>query len=132
MSPIRYLLTGVLITLLPSLFLQDLHAQKPDLYWGVDMSALFDNREGDEKFADAKTFFQTQLAPEIGLTLDKKRHLVAAGAVWTQPIGCEWDGHRISPPSITDIKTKACGSLSGCLAGISSIPRCLITYGTTR
>lgn len=97
MSSIRYLLTGVLITLLPSLFLQDLHAQKPDLYWGVDMSAVFDNREGDEKFADAKTFFQTQLAPEIGLTLDKKRHLVAAGAVWTQPIGCEWDGHRISP-----------------------------------
>lgn len=132
MSPIRYLLTGVLITLLPSLFLQDLHAQKPDLYWGVDMSALFDNREGDEKFADAKTFFQTQLAPEIGLTLDKKD-------IWSQP---EPYGHSLSdvngtdigspPPSITDIKTKACGSLSGCLAGISSIPRCLITYGTTR
>lgn len=56
MSPIRYLLTGVLITLLPSLFLQDLHAQKPDLYWGVDMSALFDNREGDENSRTQRHF----------------------------------------------------------------------------
>ena len=75
----------------------DIFAQKPDLYWGVDLSAVFDNREGDTKYAPAKTFFQTQLSPEIGISLEDGKHIVAAGAVWTQPIGCEWDGHRISP-----------------------------------
>ncbi|MDE6633179.1 MAG: hypothetical protein K2K23_09295, partial [Muribaculaceae bacterium] len=72
-------------------------AQRPDLYWSVDMSAVFDNREGDTKYAPAKTFFQTQLSPEIGISLYDDRHRIAAGAVWTQPIGCEWEGHRISP-----------------------------------
>lgn len=74
-----------------------LFAQRPDLYWSVDMSAVFDNREGDTKYASAKTFFQTQLAPEIGISLYDGRHRLAGGAVWTQPIGCEWEGHRISP-----------------------------------
>lgn len=74
-----------------------LYAQRPDLYWSVDMSAVFDNREGDTKYAPAKTFFQTQLAPEIGISLDDNRHRIAAGVVWTQPIGCEWEGHRLSP-----------------------------------
>lgn len=61
------------------------------------MSAVFDNREGDTKYASAKTFFQTQLAPEIGISLYDGLHRLAGGAVWTQPIGCEWEGHRISP-----------------------------------
>lgn len=74
-----------------------LFAQRPDLYWSLDMSAIFDNREGDTKYAAAKTFFQTQLAPEIGVSLYDGRHRVAGGAVWTQPIGCEWDGHKVSP-----------------------------------
>lgn len=72
-------------------------AQKPSFYWDVDMSVVFDNREGDRTYATPKTFFQTQLAPEIGLTLEGGRHRIAGGAVWTQPIGCEWEGHRISP-----------------------------------
>lgn len=72
-------------------------AQTPELYWGVGMSAVFDNRECDTKYTAAKTFFQTQLAPEIGISVLDDTHRVAAGAVWTQPIGCEWDGHRISP-----------------------------------
>ncbi|MDE5841147.1 MAG: hypothetical protein K2H49_09525, partial [Muribaculaceae bacterium] len=74
-----------------------LYAQRPDLYWSVDMSAVFDNREGDTQHASAKTFFQTQLAPEIGISLNNDRHRVAGGVVWTQPIGCEWEGHRLSP-----------------------------------
>ncbi len=77
--------------------LSGLYAQRPDLYWSVDMSAVFDNREGNQQHADAKTFFQTQLAPEIGISLEGDRHRIAAGVVWTQPIGCEWEGHRISP-----------------------------------
>ena len=61
------------------------------------MDAVFDNREGDGQYAKAKTFFQTQLAPEIGLTLNDGKHLLAGGAVWTQPIGCEWKDYRLSP-----------------------------------
>ena len=83
-----------------------LSAQRPDLYWGLDMSAVFDNREGDTRYAAAKTFFQTQLAPEIGISLDGGKHRVAAGAVWTQPIGCEWEGHRISPTAYYRYESK--------------------------
>ena len=77
--------------------LSGLYSQRPDLYWSVDLSAVFDNREGDTQYAAAKTFFQTQLAPEIGISLYNDRHRLAAGVVWTQPIGCEWEGHRLSP-----------------------------------
>ena len=86
-----------IILLSSLLFSLCVDAQKTDLYWGVDMSAVFDNREGDSHLAATKTYFQTQLAPEIGISIDNDRHRVAAGAVWTQPIGCEWDGHRLSP-----------------------------------
>lgn len=90
---IKRLLAGILLAISAS---SGLYAQRPDLYWSVDLDAVFDNREGDTRHAAAKTFFQTQLAPEIGVSLYNGRHRVAAGAVWTQPIGCEWEGHRIS------------------------------------
>lgn len=96
MKSIRYHLAIAILTLLP-LFQSLLYAQKPDFYWGLDLEAVFDNREGDQTYADAKTFFLTQIAPEIGISLDNKKHIVAAGAVWTQPIGCELEGRRISP-----------------------------------
>lgn len=85
------------LSLIAFLYVSGVFAQKPDLYWNVYMSAIFDNREGDTKYADAKTFFQTQLAPEIGISLHDDRHRIAAGVVWTQPIGCEWEGYRLSP-----------------------------------
>lgn len=87
----------LLATTLAIIYISGLYAQRPDLYWSVYMSAVFDNREGDTKYASAKTFFQTQLAPEIGVSLDEGRHLVAGGVVWNQPIGCQWEGHRLSP-----------------------------------
>ncbi len=91
-------LKKILAGALGALFaISGLYAQRPDLYWSVDMSAVFDNREGDTQYAPAKTFFQTQLAPEIGISLDGDSHRIAAGVVWTQPIGCEWQGHRLSP-----------------------------------
>lgn len=68
-----------------------------EVVWSVDFNTIFDNREGDSKVADAKTFFLTQLSPEIGLSLLNGGHTVAGGIVWTQPIGCEWEGYRISP-----------------------------------
>lgn len=72
-------------------------SQRPDFYWSVDMSAVFDNREGDNQYASDKTIFQTQLAPEIGISLYDDRHRIAGGVVWNQPIGCEWEGYRVSP-----------------------------------
>lgn len=94
MMRIKYFLLVILFSLSG---ISGVFAQKPDLYWSVDMSAVFDNREGDTKHAPAKTFFQTQLAPEIGISLYDDRHRIAAGVVYTQPIGCEWEGHRLSP-----------------------------------
>lgn len=69
------------------------------LYWDIDFFSVFDNREGDSRLTDTRTYFQTRLAPEIGVSFasDNAVHRLAGGAVWTQPIGCEWDGHRVSP-----------------------------------
>lgn len=91
---LRHILTGAFAALTIS---SGLYAQRPDLYWSVGMKAIFDNREGDTQHAAARTFFQTQLAPEIGISLNGDRHRIAAGVVWNQPIGCEWEGHRLSP-----------------------------------
>lgn len=73
------------------------YSQKPELEWGVTFGTVFDNREGDSKITDTRTFFQTQLAPEIGLSLDSGRHTVMAGAVWTQPVGTPWREGSLVP-----------------------------------
>ena len=68
------------------------------LAWGVEFGSVFDNREGSTVYAPAETYFLTQLAPEVGLRLDAAgQHSVMGGVAWTQPIGCEWDGYRLSP-----------------------------------
>lgn len=64
--------------------------------WGVDFESVFDNSEGDAKYAPSKTYFFTRLAPEVGLRISDESR-IAGGVVWFQPIGCEWDGHRVSP-----------------------------------
>lgn len=68
-----------------------------EVTWSVDMNALFDNREGDSRYTATKTFLQTQLAPEIGLSMMKGTHQIAAGVVWTQPFDSEWEGYKVSP-----------------------------------
>ncbi len=65
--------------------------------WGGEFSTIFDNREGNGRHTAAETYFLTRLSPEIGISFDEGKHKVMGGAVWVQPIGCEWDGHRISP-----------------------------------
>lgn len=67
-----------------------------ELTWGVDFNTYFDNREGSDAVTPTKTYFLTALAPEIGLKFTKHDR-IAGGAVWTQPIGNQWDGYRISP-----------------------------------
>lgn len=53
--------------------------------WSVDFGSVFDNREGDGKMSNEKTFFFTTLAPEIGLKFTSKDR-IAGGAVWNQPL----------------------------------------------
>lgn len=68
-----------------------------DVLWSVDFRTIFDNREGESKYTYDRTFFLTQLSPEIGLSLLDGEHSVFGGVSWTQPIGCEWEGYRVSP-----------------------------------
>ncbi len=67
-----------------------------DVTWDLDFSSVFDNREGDHDITPTKTYFFTNLAPEVGLKFTPEDR-IAGGVVWFQPIGCEWEGHRISP-----------------------------------
>ncbi|MCH5247847.1 MAG: hypothetical protein J1E99_06780 [Muribaculaceae bacterium] len=68
-----------------------------EFLWDVDFRTIFDNREGNYQYSSDKTFFLTQLSPEIGLSLHDGEHSVLGGMSWTQPIGSEWDGYKISP-----------------------------------
>ena len=65
--------------------------------WGGEFATIFDNREGEAMHTPARTYFLTRLAPEIGVSFQHRTHSIMAGAVYTQPIGCEWDGHLVSP-----------------------------------
>lgn len=65
-------------------------------YWAVDFGAVFDNREGDQSYSLSKTYLFTSLAPEAGVRFTPSDR-IAGGVVWKQPIGCEWEGHRLSP-----------------------------------
>ncbi len=73
-----------------------LTARGIDFTWDVDFSSVFDNREGDHDVTATKTYFFTNLAPEVGLRFSREDR-IAGGVVWFQPIGCQWDGHRVSP-----------------------------------
>ena len=64
--------------------------------WSVDFGSVFDNREGDHDYTPTQTYFFTNLAPEIGIEFGRHDR-ISGGVVWNQPIGNEWDGHRISP-----------------------------------
>lgn len=68
-----------------------------EVTWSVDMNALFDNREGDSRYTDTKTFLQTQVSPEIGLSIMDGTHSIAAGVVWTQPFDRDWAGYKVAP-----------------------------------
>lgn len=71
-------------------------AEKPQPEWDVELLSVFDNREGDHDVTATKTWFFTRLSPEVGLKFGE-RNRIAGGVVWYQPIGCEWDSHRVSP-----------------------------------
>jgi len=64
--------------------------------WCIDFGSVFDNREGDDKMYEDKTFFFTTLAPEIGLRFSS-RDRIAGGAVWNQPLESGVKDGRIMP-----------------------------------
>lgn len=71
-----------------------MNAQK--LTWSLDFGSVFDNREGDNSITDTKTYFLTSLSPEIGIRFAPE-HRISGGVVWTNPIGNEWEGAKVSP-----------------------------------
>ncbi len=89
--------TAIMILLVPCNSVAEEKPIKPSFWWAVDFSTIFDNREGDATYCENQTFFQTQLAPEIGLSLLDGKHRIAAGVVWTQPIDGNWDNYNLSP-----------------------------------
>lgn len=91
---VRFGKRGAAVLLLP---LAAMSAGAQHFEWGGEFATIFDNREGNAEHTPAKTYFLTRLAPEIGLSFRHGTHRVMGGAVYTQPIGCEWDGHRVSP-----------------------------------
>lgn len=84
----------IVLNLLFLLFLQPVKAIEPT--WEINLGSVFDNREGDTKMNDAKTFFFVTLAPEIGLKLSNKDR-IAGGAVWTQPLENTVKNSKIIP-----------------------------------
>ena len=64
--------------------------------WSVDFGSVFDNREGDNKYAEAKTFFFTNLAVEGGIKFTKHDR-ISAGAVWNQPVANDIDDATVRP-----------------------------------
>lgn len=64
--------------------------------WSIDFGSVFDNREGDDKMYEDKTFFFTTLAPEAGLKFSAHDR-IAGGAVWTQPLENGVKDGRIVP-----------------------------------
>ena len=75
-------------------FCTSVYAVEPT--WSVDFGSVFDNREGDDKMYEDKTFFFTTLAPEIGLRFTS-RDRIAGGAVWNQPLENGVKDGRIMP-----------------------------------
>lgn len=70
------------------------HAVEPT--WSVDFGSVFDNREGDHKYSDTKTFFFTNLAGEVGLKFtDADR--ISGGAVWNQPVANDCSEATVRP-----------------------------------
>lgn len=96
---IRYaLLLSLSLAAVAPVFAQSLH-------WAVDFNTIFDNREGSDRYTESKTFFQTKLAPEVGLSMDGGKHLIAGGLSWTQPIGNGWKGYQIQPTVYYQFRT---------------------------
>lgn len=64
--------------------------------WSIDFGSVFDNREGDDRMYEDKTFFFVTIAPELGLKFSDKDRIVG-GAIWNQPLDNSVKDARILP-----------------------------------
>ncbi len=85
------------IYILLALFAVVLSAQSQGVTWSVDYNLIFDNREGDTYYSDARTNFISRLSPELGITFLNETHKVAGGVSWIQPVGNEWNDYKLCP-----------------------------------
>ncbi len=69
-----------------------------EVEWSVDASVLINNREGGEdSFSPDQTFAFTRLAPEAGVSLMERRHVLKGGVVWYQPMIDNLEGYKVLP-----------------------------------
>lgn len=64
--------------------------------WKIGFKTIFDNREGNSRVTEAKTFFFTSFAPEIGLKFSAA-DFIYGGAVWNQPLENQVKNSKIIP-----------------------------------
>lgn len=80
-----------LILVLPTLSAQEVE-------WSVDASMLINNREGGEDaYSPDQTIAFTRLAPEVGVSLMDRAHVLKGGAVWYQPMIDNLEGYKVLP-----------------------------------
>ena len=69
-----------------------------EVEWSIDASILINNREGGEDSSTPdQTFAFTRLAPEVGLSLMDRTHVLKGGVVWYQPMTNDLDGYKVLP-----------------------------------
>lgn len=71
-----------------------------EVEWSVDASVLFNNRESPEDgdvYTPSQTFIFTRLAPEVGVSLNDRAHVLKGGVAWYQPMTDEMTGYKVLP-----------------------------------
>ncbi len=126
---------GIAMLLLPPLALQAQHhdQSKTKLEWGGEFATVFDNREGDASLMPAKTIFFTRFAPEVGFSLDRGKHRVMGGAVWTQPMATPWREGSLTPTIYYRYSSRKVGGYMGMFprtALMRELPEYLVSDST--
>lgn len=69
-----------------------------EVEWSIDASMVLNNREGGEdRTTPDQTFAFTRLAPEVGISLMDRTHVLKGGIVWYQPMIDDLSGYKVLP-----------------------------------
>lgn len=68
-----------------------------ELEWSFDMNAVFNNRESDIGESPSHTFIFTRITPQVGLSMDRRRHRIMGGVTWYQPMIDNLQGYKVLP-----------------------------------
>ena len=85
-------LTAILLTIAT---ISPLAAQEVE--WSIDANVVINNREGGDVYTPAQTFIFTRLAPEVGVSLNDRAHVLKGGVAWYQPMTDEMSGFKVLP-----------------------------------